>query len=153
MRAPGKGAGRGDGGRTDMTEVFEYQADRGRTPFDPPPRYERRRDENPVSQISLWDGSKVWLITRYEDVRAVLGDERFSANNLRPGFPLVSPGSEALTQGNPTFVRMDNPEHGRQRAMIAAEFTSKRAAELPPHIQEIDDRCADDMLAKSRPGD
>lgn len=137
----------------DVTEAFEYRADRGKTPFDPPPRYERLRDEHPVSQVSMWDGSKVWLITRYTDVRAVLGDERISASNLRPGFPLVSPGSETLTQGNPTFIRMDPPEHGRLRGMVAAEFTNKRAVALRPRIQEIVDRYAASMMAQYPPAD
>jgi cytochrome P450 len=101
----------------------------------------------------MWDGSKVWLITRYDDVRAVLNDERFSASNHRPGFPVVSPGSETLTLGNPTFIRMDPPEHGRQRRMVAAEFTNKRAVALRPQIQQIVDGFADGMLAKPPPAD
>jgi cytochrome P450 len=136
-----------------VTAVFEYRADRGKTPFDPPAQYERLRDEDPVSQVSMWDGSKVWLITRYEDVRAVLNDERFSASNRRPGFPVVSPGSETLTLDNPTFIRMDPPEHDRQRRMVAAEFTNKRAVALRPQIQQIVDRFADGMLARPLPAD
>jgi cytochrome P450 len=136
-----------------VVEVFEFRADRGGTPFDPPPRYELLRDEDPVSQVSMWDGSKVWLVTRYADVRAVLGDERFSADNRNPGFPLFTPQSEPLTKDNPAFVRMDNPEHDRLRAMVAAEFTRKRAVELRPRIQQIVDRFADGMLAHSPPAD
>jgi cytochrome P450 len=136
-----------------VTEIFDYQADRGKTPFDPPPRYEQLRDENPVSQIGMWDGSKVWFVTRDTDVRAVLGDERFSADNRKPGFPLVSAGSEKLTEDNPTFGRMDPPEHGRLRGMVAAEFTTKRAVALRPLIQQIVERLADSMLAKSPPAD
>jgi len=136
-----------------VTKVFEYRADRGRTPFDPPPQYERLRAEQPVSQVSMWDGSKVWLVTRYEDVRAVLSDERFSGDNRRPGFPLFSARSENLTQNDPAFVRMDSPEHDRLRGMVAAEFTSKRAAALRPQIQQIADRFADRMLAQSPPAD
>lgn len=136
-----------------MTEAFDFQADRGNTPFDPPLRYEQLRDEHPVCQVSMWDGSKVWLITRYSDVRAVLGDDRFSADNLKPGFPLVSAGSEKLTEDNPTFGRMDPPEHDRLRGMIAAEFTKKRAVAMRPQIQQIVDRVADNMLAQSPPAD
>jgi cytochrome P450 len=136
-----------------MTDVFEYQDDRGRTPFDPPPRYEQLRDEHPVTQVGMWDGSKIWFVSRYSDVRAVLGDDRFSADNLQPGFPLVSAGSEKLTQDNPTFGRMDPPEHDRQRGMIAGEFTKARMAAMRPQIKQIVDRLADSMLAKSPPAD
>jgi cytochrome P450 len=135
-----------------VTEVFDYQADRGKTPFDPPPRYEQLRDERPVSQVSMF-GTKVWLVTRYADVRAVLGDERFSADNQKPGFPLFSSRSENLTQDDPAFVRMDPPEHGRLRGMVAAEFTRKRAVAMRPQIQQIVDQFTDGMLAQSPPAD
>jgi cytochrome P450 len=137
-----------------MSVVFDYRADRGgRTPFDPPLRYEQLRDEQPVSQITLWNGSKAWFVTRQEDVRAALTDERISADNRRPGFPHMSPGSEELTAHNPTFVRMDPPEHSRQRAMVSGDFTHKSVMQLRSQIQEIVDRLLDGILAVSPPAD
>jgi len=134
--------------------VFDYRADRdGKTPFDPPPRYEDLRDEHPVSQVTMWDGSKAWFITRQDDVRAALADERISADNRSPGFPLVSPGSEVLTESNPTFARMDGPEHARQRAMVNGDFTHKSMVQLQPQIQQIVDGLVDEMLTKSPPAD
>lgn len=136
-----------------MTECFEYRDDRGKTPFDPPPRYEQLREERPVSQVSMFDGSKVWLVTRYADVCAVLADQRFSADNQKPNFPLFSARSENLTQDDPAFVRMDPPEHGRLRGMVASEFTPKRAEAMRPLVQQIVDRFVDGMVAQSPPVD
>lgn len=136
-----------------MALVFDYRAERGgATPFDPPLRYEQLRDQ-PVSQITLWDGSKAWFLTRQRDVRDALADERISADNSRPGFPLVSPGSEELTAHNPTIVRMDPPEHSRQRAMVNGDYTRKSVGRLREQIQEIADRLADRMLTKDPPAD
>ncbi len=144
----------GEGRGADVTEIFDYRADRdGTTPFQPPLRYQMLRDEHPISQVTMWDGSKAWFITRQKDVRAALADERLSADNRSPGFPLVSPGSETLTDRNPTFARMDPPEHSRQRAMVTADFTHKSAAHMRPRIQEIVDRLVDTMMAKSPPAD
>lgn len=137
-----------------MTLVFDYGAERdGKTPFTPPSQYEELRNKCPVSQISMWDGSKAWFVTRQKDVRAALANDWLSADNRTPGFPLVSPGSETLTEENPTFARMDPPEHTRQRAMVNADFTHKRANEMRPQIQQIVDRLVDRMLAKSPPAD
>jgi cytochrome P450 len=134
--------------------VFDYGADRdGKTPFTPPSRYEELREKCPVSQISMWDGSKAWFVTRQKDVRAVFASELMSADSRTPGFPLVSPGSESLVENNPTFARMDAPEHPRQRAMVNAEFTNKRANELRPQVQRIVDELVDKMLAQSPPVD
>jgi len=136
-----------------MTVLFDYTSDRGRTPFDPPPQYEKLRDEQPISQVAMWDGTWAWFLSRQDHVRAALADERLSADNRSPGFPLVSPGSETLTQDNPTFARMDSPEHTRQRGMVTADFTNRRAAALRPRIQQIVDGVLDRMLAKSPPAD
>jgi cytochrome P450 len=137
-----------------VTLVFDYGAERdGRTPFTPPSQYEELRNKCPVSQITMWDGSKSWFITRQRDVRAIFADERMSADSRSPGFPLVSPGSESLVEGNPTFARLDAPEHTRQRNMVNADFSSGRANELRPKIQQVVDELVDQMLAKSPPAD
>ncbi len=136
-----------------MTDIFNFAADRGECPFDPPPTYERLREEAPVSRIDLWDGSSMWMVYRHADVRTVLSDDRFSADNARPGFPLLTPSSEALTQENPTFVRVDPPEHGRLRGMVQADFTMKAALALRPRIQEIVDGLVDTMVEHPPPAD
>ena len=43
----------------------------------PYPTYAQLRSTAPVHRAELPDGRGVWLITRYDDVLAVLKDERF----------------------------------------------------------------------------
>lgn len=62
----------------------------GGCPFDPAPGVVRALREEPVTRATLWDGSSCWLVTRHQDVRAVLGDPRFSADATRPGFPFLT---------------------------------------------------------------
>lgn len=135
-----------------MTQVYDYTSNRGDKPFDPPAKYQELR-ECPVSQIDMWDGSKAWFLTRQGDVRAALADELISADNRSPGFPLVSPGSETLTEENPTFARMDPPEQARQRNMLTADFTHRRIAALRPTIKKIVEQVTDELLAKPKPAD
>ena len=40
--------------------------------------YARLREQSPVHRLLQPDGTEVWLITRYEDVRAALADPRVS---------------------------------------------------------------------------
>lgn len=48
-------------------------------PFAPPQLVSKLRvSACPVGRASLYDGTPAWLVTRYEDVRTVLGDDRFS---------------------------------------------------------------------------
>ncbi|MFH9347513.1 cytochrome P450 [Kitasatospora sp. NPDC017646] len=124
------------------TPRFTHPAARGTCPFAPPPPYRQAQQEEPVSRISLWDGAPSWLVTRHEDIKAVLSDPRFSSDSTRPGFPFISAGARYLNTGQPTFIRMDDPEHARLRRMLTGEFMIKRVEALRPGIQRI----ADDLL-------
>jgi cytochrome P450 len=119
------------------TEVLAVPAKRGACPFDPPPAYDRAREQDPVARVRLWDGSSAWMLTRHQDVRAVLADHRFSADGDRPGFPFLSPGRRALASVNKTFIRMDDPEHARLRRMLTSDFIIKRVEASRPQIRAI----------------
>lgn len=120
-------------------------------PFDPAPEFTRLRDERPITRVRLdFDGSEVWLVSRHEDVRAVLKDPRFSADFSTPGFPArmtVQP------PGPGTFIRMDPPDHSRLRRALIGEFRSRRVEELRPHVQRIVDELIDRMVAGPEPVD
>lgn len=113
-------------------------------PFDPPPQLvEFQKTEGP-KPVRMWDGRKVWIVTRYDDVRQVLGDRRFSSMPSNFGFPMLSPARSARLAEPPTFLRMDPPEHGHFRRMLTREFVVKRIDALRPRIQQT----VDDLLAK-----
>ncbi|MFD8085200.1 cytochrome P450 [Kitasatospora sp. NPDC059722] len=129
------------------TPRFTHPAARGACPFAPPPAYQQAQQEEPVSRVSLWDGTPSWFLTRYDDIKAVLADPRFSSDATRPGFPFISAGARQLGAGQVTFIRMDDPEHAHQRRMLTGEFMIKKVEALRPEIQRIADRLLDDMTA------
>ena len=122
-------------------------------PFDPPPELRRLRAESPVSRVRLWDGSHPWLITGYDDQRAVLADPRFSADVTRPGYPHITAASAARRKRSRSLISMDEPEHGRYRKMLTSTFMIKKVEALRPRIQGIVDGLIDDLLAGSPPAD
>ncbi|MFC1436090.1 cytochrome P450 [Streptacidiphilus sp. N1-3] len=124
---------------------FAFPAERGGCPFDPAPVYEQARKEQPTCLVSLWDGSRTWLVTRHEDVRTVLGDRRFSADATNPGFPFLSAGRRELATRSPSFIRMDDPEHAHLRRMLTGDFIVKRVEALRPRVQEVVDDFLDRM--------
>lgn len=71
----------------------EFVFARPRTaPLDPPPAYSRLCEEAPISRVTIWDGRRgAWLVTRWEDARAVLGHPAFSSDPSQPGYPDVQP--------------------------------------------------------------
>ncbi|MEU3570124.1 cytochrome P450 [Kitasatospora sp. NPDC036755] len=132
----------------EKTPRFSHPAARGTCPFDPPPAYDQARQEEPVSRVTLWDGSTSWMVTRHEDIKAVLSDGRFSSDSTRPGFPFISAGARQLNNGRPTIIRMDAPEHTHFRRMLTGEFMIKKVQALRPEVQRI----ADDLLDRMTDG-
>lgn len=122
-------------------------------PLDPPEEYRVLRTERPVSRATLWDGSQVWLVTRFSDVRDVLSDARFSASPASQGFPFITPGVGAVKKQDGSFLRMDRPQHSEHRRMWTKYFSVKRIEEMRPDIQRIVDEALDAMIAQGPPAD
>jgi cytochrome P450 len=122
-------------------------------PLAPAPRFEALRGPRPASRITLYDGAEAWLLTRYDDVRAVLGDLRFSADARREGFPFVSAAVRASVGGRTPFFRMDPPDHDRIRRMLTADFMTRNINALRPQVQEIVDGLLADLIARPQPAD
>ncbi|MDT7643839.1 MAG: hypothetical protein QOC75_839 [Pseudonocardiales bacterium] len=122
-------------------------------PFDPPTDLTRLRDTDPITRVSLWDGSTPWLITRHADVRAVLADRRFSADTGRPGYPAVSASTLARRRTAPSFIGMDDPDHARLRRMLIGEFTVRRIGTLRPRVERVVTDLLDTMAGGPNPTD
>ena len=70
----------------DMTSVVDFPMRRPGASF-PPEQYARFREQPGLVRSRLPTGAVVWLVTRHEDVRAVLTDRRVSSNPTHDGFP------------------------------------------------------------------
>jgi cytochrome P450/ferredoxin len=121
-----------------------------RCPFSPPPEYAQIRAEAPVSKVTMPDGTQAWLLTRYDDVKAVLGDNRFSTDPAKDGYPFISPSRASLLKYEKpaTLIRLDPPEHTKHRRMLTKEFMITQVEAMRPFIQETVDTLIDEMIAK-----
>ena len=134
------------------TESFPWPRDNS-APLAPPHQYATLREQAPVVQVSLWDGSLAWLVTDMEHFREVMTSPHFSASPLTPGFPFVSPSRAAQSKSYQTFITMDPPEHGQYRRTLTKEFMAKRMQELRPRVQRSLDQLLDDMANQGGPAD
>jgi len=133
-----------------VTEPFPFPRD---CPYDPPPRLAQLQRDAPISRVRIWDGSTPWLLTRYDDVRAVLADRRFSVDPTRPGYPARGPAGRARRRGAGSFISMDAPEHTRLRRMLITEFTPRRIAALRPAVERTAAGLLDRLTAGPGPAD
>ncbi|PRY36198.1 cytochrome P450 [Umezawaea tangerina] len=114
------------------------------------PTYEQLRETEPVSRVRLPYGGDAWLLTKYDDVRTVLGDLRFSrAAVVGRDVPRASPA----IMSRPSILNMDPPEHGRLRKLVAKGFTMRRVEQLRERAQDLVDGLLDDVEAKGAPAD
>jgi cytochrome P450 len=135
-------------------QVPDYPMPRAaRCPFDPPPPLRTLQEESPISRVRLWDGSTPWLVTRYDDVRALLADPRISSESNLPHYPHLSPAQKERRRQSRTFINMDDPEHARLRRMVTAAFSIRQVEALRSAIQKIVDGLIDTMLAGPKPVD
>ncbi|WP_369180721.1 cytochrome P450 [Streptomyces mutabilis] len=128
-----------------------------RTPEEPLPlsQYAGHRRHSGLVQSHLPNGVPIWLVTRHEDVRAVLTHPKISANPDNEGFPNVGEtmGVPKQDQIPGWFVGLDSPEHDRFRKVLIPEFTVRRVRELRPAVERIVDERIDAMLAGGNTAD
>jgi len=106
----------------------------------------------PMSRVVFPSGCEGWLVTRYEDVRLIFSDTRFSRNLLAPDAPcLIEPGD--FSTGEHSILNMDPPDHTRLRKLTAQAFTVRRIAALRPRIQEIADTLVREMAEHGPPAE
>jgi cytochrome P450 len=135
-------------------EVPDYPMARAAgCPFDPPPALRALQAERPITKVRLWDGSTPWLVTGYDDQRALLADPRISTDSTHPHYPYPSAAVKERLREAKTFINMDSPDHARLRRMVTAPFSVKRMEALRPAIQKIVDDLIDAMLAGPAPVD
>ncbi|MGF6754311.1 cytochrome P450 [Paraburkholderia sp. GAS42] len=127
----------------------------GRCPFAPPPEYAEIRKKEGLSKVTMPDGSLAWIATRYGDVRAILGDNRFSTVPSTPGYPFIAPARAALLMNEkpPTIIRMDAPEHTRYRRMLTKEFMVHHIEAMRGELQQTVDTLLDELVEKGPPAD
>ncbi|MEO8143522.1 MAG: cytochrome P450, partial [Betaproteobacteria bacterium] len=99
----------------------------------------RLREEDPVH----WSPRlKSWVLTRYDDIKAVCLDKEISSDRLRPFFATL-PGAEAARIGQIMrylthwMVFRDPPEHTRLRRLTSMVFNLQSMNAMRPAAEDL----------------
>ncbi|WP_181775787.1 cytochrome P450 family protein [Amycolatopsis pittospori] len=114
---------------------------------DPASAYARLRAEGPVHRAETPDGAQVWLVTGYDDVRALLGDPRLSLDKATS-----SGGYRGLSLPpalDKNLLNMDAPEHTRLRKVLGKAFTRGQVERLRPRVAEIAGELLDGLSSRA----
>ncbi|MFL6127122.1 cytochrome P450 [Actinophytocola sp.] len=93
-----------------------------------------------------------WLVTRYEDVKAVFTDHRrFSRAQAagREDTPRARPHPDPPDM----LISKDPPDHTRLRGLVTKAFTPRRVHQMWPDIEDIVNSLLDDMVVAGQPAD
>ena len=117
----------------------------------PYPFYARLRAEAPVYRAKLPNRQTAWLVTRYDDVLALLKDDRLVKDRMNlvvPGLPAKQPWIPGVLKPLArNMLDMDGQDHTRLRTLVHKVFTPRRIEQLRAQIHA---RC-DQLLAKAQP--
>jgi cytochrome P450 len=117
---------------------------------DPVPALGELRRTEPISRLKLPLGVGAWLVSGYEESKAVLGRTDGFSND----FTNLIGNMGASAEQNPGGLGFaDPPVHTRLRKLLTPEFTMRRLARLTPRIQAIVDEQLDAMAAVDGPVD
>jgi cytochrome P450 len=116
---------------------------------DPLAYFSRMRGEGPVTPVVLPHGDRVWLVTRYADVRAALADPRL---HKQWAGKLTAPDwvpDQVIGYLNVHMLNTDPPDHTRLRKLVSKAFTARRVAGLRPRVEAITASLLDAMEARA----
>jgi cytochrome P450 family 142 subfamily A polypeptide 1 len=102
---------------------------------DPYPTYRRLRDEAPA----YWDPvSRVWGISRYDDIVAVEKDTSRYTSSF---------GSRPRIVGDVSSINNDDPLHQNKRRLVARRFTPRSVKQHEDHVRGIVTELLDAWMA------
>jgi cytochrome P450 len=97
-------------------------------------------------------GDAAWLVTGYDSVRELLGDDRLGRRHPEPERGARFSGSVMF--GQPSGDPFSQPENQKQlRRLLTASFSAKRMSGLRPRVQALVDGLLDEMGRRTPPAD
>ncbi|MER5649232.1 cytochrome P450 [Streptosporangium sp. NPDC002524] len=131
-----------------------------RTPgaLEPPPEWAELREGCPVAPIRLASGDTALLLTRYQDVKEVLSDPRFTRQLDAEGAARVTANESGGVfgrsgDGGDSGGGMTGDTHRAWRQLVGRAFTAKRVVAMRPRIQAMAERLVERMVARGEPAD
>jgi cytochrome P450 len=123
--------------------------------------FARLRAEGPVREVVMPHGARVWMVTRYHDVRALLTDPRISKDGRQMNQMFARHSGRAVADEEPAdpgfhddlsahMMNSDPPRHTRLRTLVSKAFTSRRMEDLRPRIEQVTKELLDAMAGHAQ---
>lgn len=114
----------------------------------PHPYYRLLRHERPVAEVVLPNGTSAYLATRYDDVRKVMEDSRFSRVALSR-----ADSQDLVAYAPPQAVNPEKSSHSMPYELVNRWFTPRAVERLRPRTRQIAEELLDVIAARTPPVD
>ncbi len=115
----------------------------------PYPFYKELRETAPIFFYEPWGK---WIVTRYEDVNALLRDRRLGRvlENAREEDLFETFGAEAAFEVSRigSLLEIEPPDHARVKDVFHQTFTPKRVRELSGEVEALCEHLVDGLVAR-----
>lgn len=140
---------------TDTAEEVLHYPFANPTALEPPEQWARLHDTCPVARIKLPSGDEASLVTRYDDVKAILSDPRFGRLLNAPDAARLSDTESGglFNSDMANTVPQSGEAHQRWRRLVNKWFTAKRMAALRPKITAMAEQLTEELVAHGQPAD
>lgn len=110
------------------------------------------QDDRPITRVRTSVGDEVWMITRYEHVKALLGDPRLGHSHEDP--QNAARFSDSVLLGGPMGDRSAEEQlEQRKRGLLAPAFSAARMKRLRDRVATRVDDLLEDMADLTPPVD
>jgi cytochrome P450 len=108
--------------------------------------------ERPITRVRTPVGDEAWLVTRYVEVKELLGDRRLGRSHPDPA--RAPRFSDSILFGGPMErYETEQADHAQLRALLTPFFSARKMQELRPRVEALVDHFLDALAAKTPPVD
>ena len=122
------------------------------SPLAVPPLLRILQAERPITRVRTPVGDEAWLVTRYAEVKQLLGDSRLGRSHPDPEHaPRIS---DSILFGGPMErYETEQADHAQMRALLTSYFSARRMRALRPRVEALVDQFLDVLAVQTPPVD
>ena len=117
-----------------------------------PPALRALQADGPIHRVRTPVGDPAWLVTSYEEIRRLFGDEDLGRAHPDPEHAART-GNSALFGGPLGDFETEAQDHARMRRLLQPHFSPKRMRELQPRVAALTASLLDDLARRDPPAD
>ena len=111
---------------------------------DPYPLLREMRETAPVHKLGFAD---YWILTRFEDCRAVLRDQRLGKPGPGDLVPSLMGAPSRDAGGDRSMLFLNPPDHTRIRSLVSRAFTPRHVEQIRASIETMTTELLDELAA------